>query len=223
MSLASIQVMLSQLVSIGDSQNIFWRSLVQAFMDHGAGIQHLDALVKDSTQGRWLLNDFIKKVIGPVWELTETLVDLGTIDYDCPLNSFFWTFPSINIHPSLGEISGRNCWIGDKPKGPCKYKLAHFGRKVSYNEILETNSIGEYAGIRELAVYLAHLRPKQLQHYGVIAAGSVRDKTFPVGSMGRCAFELSKTPEMGWHGVRDGFEDRPEYTTEDFFLVRVYE
>lgn len=234
MSFAKIGAGLATLISISDQQAVFWKAFLQAFIDHNGGPAHLDALIKDAAEGRRWFNELAKKVIGGVWNFADNLVDLGSIDLTCPFKDFIARFPSVKVGNAGEDYQSR--WIGEGPSGPCKYKLVHFGRPMSFNGILEAARLYElghkveYAGFRELIVYVAALKPEDLKCFTIVAPGSLhasnamraRDdwavsKTFPT------AGESGDKIDIGWHGVHDGDEDRKEYEVRNFFLVRVYE
>lgn len=235
MSFAGIGLVLSQLISVSDQQAVFWKAFLQAFIDHNGGPEELDALLKDATNGRHWFNELAKKVIGGVWNFAESLVDLGAIDFNCSFKDFAAQYPSVSIvHGAREDYSLR--WTGAAPHGPCKYRLIHFGKPMSFNRILEYKLFTqsgvkiEYAGFRELVAYVATFRPEDLKGFTIVAPGSRMSsttlqpsnnwevhKTFPVGG------EAGQMVDISWHGVRDGNEDRCEYGVNNFFLVRVYE
>jgi len=215
---------LEQLVSIGDQQGTFWRSFLQALIDHGGDTMHLDELLKDTSGDRRLLDAFARRVIGPIWEYALNKRYLGAIDHDCSFKEFMDKYPTVNVWTGARENNSSR-WVGTQPKRSCQYRLFHFNRPMSFNGIVGA-SLGsgvEYAGARELIAYVSRLQPNDMSHCNIVAAGSQWGACGSIQSSFPVAHPEPKRICVTWHGVDDSNRDGVEYKTEHFYLVRIYD
>lgn len=217
----AFQHSLYDLIANADERNVLFRSLMQAIVDHGGDTHHLNALLADARDGRRHFDALAKKLIGRIWELVEQPVDLGAIDFACPIPQFLTQYPGVEI--AFGTSQNRCPWTETQPRGACRYKLAHFSRPRSFQEVVDAFPVGgavESAGFRELVAYVSRLQVSDLERFAIVAAGSVAmyregnpSTTFPNAS----AFTSVR---VNWHGVNDPV--KKEFWLNCFYLVRVY-
>jgi len=158
---------LEHAIGHSDEQAFLFRALVQAFIDHGASRQNLEELLADAKNNRAFFNTLAKRVMGRIWELTEETVDLSWIDFDAPPKTILGQYPGFRIHGVYQKSLFEGRWVENRPKGPCRYKLAHQSSSVHAAELFrnsEISSIIGYAGWRELAAYTTQLKPGDLKH-----------------------------------------------------------
>jgi hypothetical protein len=214
---------LDSLLSASDEQNVIWRSFLQALHDHGGSTLHLNRLLRDTKEGRRLLNDFAKKVVGRIWELVDQEIDLGEIDFRCPIREFHAQFEHLEI--AEGAFAPRSLCIEAPPRGPCVYRLKHFGRPMLYREIIEADLGGkvEHAGWRELIAYAARLDADAFSACFILAAGSEllspSGKIEPIFPKAQGHWREG-TVSVSWLGM--DLPDKERYGPRCFFLVRVY-
>jgi hypothetical protein len=227
-----------RLLTICDQQNSLWRSFLQALIDNGASDVHLDALVKNTLQGRGLFNEFARKVIGPIWDRVGQKCDLGPIDFAKPLKSFAADFPQVGVNSHV--YTGSPEWLGSVDTAPDKpfdyYTLIHFQRPVHLKDIyVSADDLGkaitapfdlgvrvEHAGIRELIAYVARMEASDFSHCTICAAGSWQKENKTPPRLLFAGEEESWAGYVSWYSMPGGEAVQAVIRTDHFFLVRVH-
>jgi hypothetical protein len=231
---------LGDLLTDSDEQSFVWRSFLQSLQDHGGNIHHLNNLLKNTRKTRLIIDKWAKLTMGKIWTLTETPIDLwmdhdGGVkdDFDCTPEQFLRRYSGPVESMESGEYSGT------KPRTDCQYRLHHFSRRMSAEEVVgvfDQDKTLEHAGWRELHVYTHWASSRELMspadlHGSYILACDSRLLTTEQDS-------VKRIPRDGFFSLnahmscKDEF-DTSLYPTSDgtglnfapncFFLVRVYE
>ncbi len=218
---------ISSLVTNADEQNVLFTALLQRLEDNGGSLSHLNKLLADAKgEGEDdYLDDLARNLMGPIWDLVRTPVDLGHIEYRYDERALSREYPDV-MRKKLPEMT---MWSESRPTFPCKYKLMHFQVRATYDEIRGSSNHlrdayaikGEYAGSRELVAYVARLQSTVLDLVQIVAPGSELhglDNDPPTEAL-PIATRASEYIEVGWKSLDRSKDERFERNT--FYLVRV--
>src|SRR3989338_1340277 len=128
---------LEDLLRISDETVVLWRGLLQELSNQGGSTENLEWLLKDVKGDRKLIIQFARLLIGPIWDMVGHKLDIGEVDFDCPILEFLKMYPSVRILP--GAIQDHtHCYTEDKPVGKRLYTLAHFPKYVTQDSVLKS-------------------------------------------------------------------------------------
>jgi|GEM_PF-5910824 len=211
-------------------------ALIKSLQDHGGDQRDLNHLLSDAKNSRERIDSFVKKLIGPVWDLTEKELNLGDTRIDLSADEFIGLYSS-HIDCELNQHLGNyHSLVNDKPpRGKYNTRLAHGGpRPRSFQSVLgmyNQHSAIEHADWRDLmlfASFIHHSWPPGWFHSLIIAAGSIH--TFEVDDgKEQCvpAFAVldygDPKKRIDWTGVRSIDTSVKIFGPEYFYLIRVYE
>jgi len=167
---------LEEILAESDETHLIFRVFLQKLNDRGGNIGRLNRLLDSIKGDKKLIDAMAKAVMSDIWKMADTPVKLWlkAEDFEIPASEFLSRYPDIKINLDLCELENN-----PKPGGRYQYKLWHFLKHVSSNEIVGGMNIWsgnrpEHAGWRELVAYVSMFPENDFSDCEIVAGGSNR-------------------------------------------------